>query len=69
MKDTGDSFFIRYCRDGPTVQVAAVFYESAALIAAFDDSADSTEETRQTRAKESRRSRRMEAAGDLAAST
>ena len=43
MKDTGDSFFIRYCRDGPTVQVAAVFYESAALIAAFDDSADSTE--------------------------
>jgi hypothetical protein len=43
MKDTGDSFFIRSCMDGPTVQVAAVFYESVALMAAFDDSAGSTE--------------------------
>lgn len=42
-KDTEDTFFISYLVDGPSVQVAAIFYESVALKAQFDDGADYTE--------------------------
>jgi hypothetical protein len=42
-KDTEDTFYIRYVVDGPTVQVGAVFYESVALMAHFDDTCEYSE--------------------------